>query len=75
MKHALKQDEELQMTDALFVSSKKPYSMSKLLTTSGHYAKMFQEEQRAAGLQVLKHMGWAPQRFDSRPPDKSLTCC
>ena len=67
LKHALKNHEELLETDKLLVSGKKPYSLSKLMSTSSHYASVFQKEQAADAVQVLKHLGWAPQRFDSRP--------
>ena len=66
IKHAMEADEELRETDMLFVSGKKPYSLAKLMSTSRHFAKLVEEEQVKDGLAVLKHFGWAPQRFDSR---------
>ena len=45
LKHAMDADEEIAVTDALFVSSKKPYSLAKFLGTSTHFAKLFQKEQ------------------------------
>ena len=45
LKHAMKGDEEIAATDALFVSGKNPYSLAKFMGTSSHFARLFQAEQ------------------------------
>ena len=74
MRHAMEADQEISMTDSLFVSGKAPYSLAKFLGTSSHFAALFQQEQVADGLAVLKSFGFAPQRFDSRKKPFSRAC-
>ena len=57
---------EVATVEQLLLSGKKPPSLSKFMSTSLRFRQRFKEEQQAECLQVLEHMGWAPQRFTSQ---------
>ena len=60
------EDTEVATVEQLLLSGKKPPSLSKFMSTSLRFRRRFKEEQQAECLQVLEHMGWAPQRFTSK---------
>ena len=64
--NALTGDDEISITDQLLVTGKRPYSLAKFLSTSMVFRKTVGDQQRADQIAFVKHVGWAPQRFNSR---------
>jgi len=58
--------DEITTTDQLLVTSKKPYSLAKFLSTSMVFRKTVGDAQLADEIAFVKNVGWAPQRFNSR---------
>ena len=48
------------------MSNKEPPSLAQFLSTSDRFRSKFQEQEQADTVSVLKHFGYAPQRFSSR---------
>ena len=66
--HAVTEDPEVRLIDALLVSGKDPPSLAKFLSTSEVYRRRCADAQLSAGdgVSLCEHFGWAPQRFASR---------
>jgi len=60
-------DPEIRDTQRLLVTGTDPEpSLANFLAHSQRFATVFQEEEQALGLSLLRDLGWSPQRFDSR---------
>jgi hypothetical protein len=59
-------DPEIDLVDKLVVSSKEPPSLARFLTQSTRLAAKFGEKQAQDHVQSLTHLGWRPQRADSK---------
>ena len=55
--HALRTDSEIQLTDELLVSGKKPYSLAKFLSTSMTFRKTVGDAQLADEVAFVKNFG------------------
>ena len=66
--HAVTEDPEVRLIDALLVSGKDPPSLAKFLSTSEVYRRRCADAQSSAanGVSLCENFGWAPQRFASR---------
>ena len=64
--NSMKDDFEIRTTDELLVTSKKPYSLAKFLSTSAVFRKKVGDAQVADEIAFVICFGWAPQRFNSR---------
>ncbi len=64
--NSMKDGDEITTTDQLLVTSKKPYSLAKFLSTSMVFRKTVGDAQLADDVAFVKNFGWAPQRFNSR---------
>ena len=64
--HAMKDGDEVDITDKLLVTSKRPPSLAKFLTTSMAFRKTVGNAQVDEAISFVKNFGWAPQRFTSR---------
>ena len=67
LKACLAGDEEIETTQRLLVTGTAPEpSVANFLANSPRFATRFQEVEKDECLAVLRHLGWSPQRFDSR---------
>ena len=66
LKTTLGCDPEIDEVDKLLVSSKEPPSLARFLTQSTRLAAKFGEKQAHDHVQALTHLGWRPQRADSK---------
>lgn len=58
---------ELELVQRLLVTGTKPEpSLANFVEHSKRFASRFTEEERRLNLAALSHLGYAPQRFDSR---------
>ncbi len=65
--HAVQDDPEVRLIDALLVSGKKPPSLAKFLSTSSVYRRRCGDaQQMAQGVSLCENFGWAPHRYASR---------
>ena len=64
--NAKRDDDEIEKTDKLLVTGKKPYSLAKFLSTSMVFRKTVGDAQLADEVAFVKNFGWAPQRFNSQ---------
>ena len=62
----MKDGDEVDITDKLLVTSKKPPSLAKFLTTSMAFRKTVGNAQVDEAISFVNNFGWAPQRFTSR---------
>ena len=62
----MKDCDEIEITDKLLGTGKKPYSLAKFLSTSMVFRKTVGDSQLADEIAFVKNFGWAPQRFNSR---------
>ena len=58
--------DEITITERLLVTSKRPYSLAKFLSTSSVFRKKVGDAQLADNVAFVENLGWAPQRFKSR---------
>ena len=66
LKTTLGCDPEVDLVDKLLVSSKHPPSLARFLTQSTRLSAKFGEKQAQDHVQALPHLGWRPQRADSK---------
>jgi hypothetical protein len=60
-------DSEIELVQHLFVTGTDPEaSLANFMTNSKRFQELFKEEEQALCLKMLVHLGWSPQRFDSR---------
>ena len=64
--NAMTDGDEITITDQLLVTSKKPYSLAKFISTSSVFRKKVGDAQLADNIAFVENFGWAPQRFNSR---------
>ena len=64
--NSMKDGDEITITDQLLVTSKKPYSLAKFISTSMVFRKTVGDAQLADNIAFVENFGWAPQRFNSR---------
>ena len=65
--NAMKDFDEITITDKLLVTGKKPPSLAKFITTSSVVRqKLHDASQRDEAVAFVSNFGWAPQRFNSR---------
>ena len=67
IKNGAKGDPEVDLVQGICCTNKKPYpSIANMLRCSNRFRKRFIEKQRDSIMNVLSHLGWAPQRHSSR---------
>ena len=67
VKNGAKGDPEVDLVQGICCTNKKPYpSIANMLRNSKRFRKRFMETQRDSIMNVLSHLGWAPQRHSSR---------
>ena len=66
LRNSIKDDPEIEITDSVLVTRKKPPSLAKFLSTSTVFRNTVGLQQQAHDIAFVENFGWAPQRYNSR---------